>query len=138
MELAVQALADSDEEPTAVEVEPKPSGLAGLFGKPLRVKGWRVNWRGDGAVVCPDGTLFIAISKFGPSYKRTSLGEVIERCIGEIGTYPDESFGSLRDRAFGGQGKAAEAKALRSELERVRSEMVSHLSRVLSGRGISR
>ena len=136
-EIAVQALADSDEEPVTVEVEPKPSGLPGLFGKPVQVDGWRADWRGDGAVICPDGTLFISRSRFERSYRRTSFGEVIEARVSEIGTYRDESIGSLRDRAFGGQGKAGEAESLRSELQRVRDEMVRDISRILSSRGIS-
>lgn len=73
-ELAMRAL--GGESLTSVEVEPKRSGLAGLFDQPKRVDGWWVNWRGEDAVLCSDGSLYVS-KLFGNSYvfHGTSLKE---------------------------------------------------------------
>ena len=137
-QLTVQALADSGEEPMSVEVEPKPSGLAGLFGQPVRVEGWKVSWRGDDAVVCADGALFISERVgFARKYQRTSFTELIDRRLADIGAYREEVLGTQLERAFEGHGNVAEATSIRQRLEIVRVEMVRDLSRLLSDRGLS-
>lgn len=80
VELTIKALAS--ERLTSIEVEPKRSGLAGLFDQPKRVEGWRVHWRGNDAVLCPDGSLFIS-ELFGNRYvfRRMSLKEWIDGSI---------------------------------------------------------
>jgi hypothetical protein len=136
-ELTTTALAD--ELLTTVEVEPKRSGLAGLFDQPKRVEGWRVCWRGDDVVLCPDGSLFMS-ERFGNRYvfRGTSLREWIDRRISEIGTYRGDSGVTDFERAFTlGSGSEDAAQALRSTLDRINSETVRDLARLLQDRGVS-
>jgi hypothetical protein len=137
-QLTIQALTDSAENPINVEVEPKPSGIAGLFGQPVHVDGWKVRWGQDEAIVCPDGTLFISrASPFQLGYSRTSFWEVIDKHLAEVGTYSQEGRGSLFERAFSGKDNEGAAASLRSELDRARSGLIQLLSYPLNDRGLS-
>jgi hypothetical protein len=129
-QLTLQVLAEQ-EEPSSIEVKPRE----GLFRPPIRVDGWVVSWRGDSAVVCPDGRLFISVRFAG--YRHTNFEEIIESRLNEVGAFTGDSGFSLRDRAFGSGGDAGATASLRGELERVRNEMVRDLSRILSDRGLS-
>jgi hypothetical protein len=134
VQLTVQALADSVEKPSSIEVEPK----RGLFGKPVRVSGWKVRWRGDDAIVCPDGALLISRpGVVAQDYRRTTFIELFEKRLAEENAFTGDSGISPFDRAFKGRGNAAEAASLRGTLERMRTEMVQSLSRLLSDRGLS-
>jgi hypothetical protein len=137
VELTTKALAD--EPLVKIEVAPKRSGLAGLFDQPKYVDGWRVSWRGDDAVLCPDGSLFVS-ERFGYRYvfRDTSLKEWIDQSISDIGAYRGDSGVTDFERAFTiGSGSEDLARSLRSTLDRVRSEIVRDLGRLLHDRGAS-
>jgi hypothetical protein len=122
---------------TSIEVEPKRSGFAGLFDQPKRVEGWRVCWRGEDAVLCPDGSLFVP-RLYGAQYvfRATSLKKWIDRRIDEIGTYRGESGVNDFERAFTLEGGDEDVgESLRSALERVSREVVADLARLLRDRG---
>lgn len=132
--LTVQALARSDEKPSSIEVAPK----RGLLGKPVRVNGWKVKWQGDDAIVCPDGALLISRPGVtAPGYRHTGFVELFEQRLAEENAFTGDSGVTPFDRAFKGHGNPAEAASLRGTLERLRTETVSGLSRLLSDRGLS-
>jgi hypothetical protein len=134
---AVQALVDCDEPPTSVEVKPKPARnlLDLFFGRPVSVDGWKVRWGGKEAVVCPDGTLF---TKFRPGdYSRTSLNQMIDKRLADVGTYREEVVGTRFERAFEGRGSQAEVESIRSDLDRARGDVSRDLADLLRDRGLS-
>jgi hypothetical protein len=97
-----------------------------------------VRWRGDDAIVCPDGALLISRpGVVAQDYRRTSFIELFEKRLAEENAFTGDSGISPFDRAFKGRGNAAEAASLRGTLERMRTEMVQSLSRLLSDRGLS-
>lgn len=137
-QLTVQALADSGEPPACIEVEPKPSGLAGLFRQSVEITGWRVQWRGSDAVVTQGESLFVRDgSVFQQKFRPYSFKDVIDQRLADIGAYRDDSGTNNLERAFEGHGSEGIANSLRSDLERVRGEIVRDFSRLLSSRGLS-
>jgi hypothetical protein len=136
-QLTIQTLVDGGRPPTSIEVKPKPAGnlLDLLFGRAVSVDGWTVRWGRDEAVICLDGTLF---TKYRPwDYSRTSLNEVIDKRLADVGAYREEAVGSKRERAFEGRGNQAEARSMRSDLDRARGDMIRDLAYLLSDRGLS-